>query len=91
MKYLLHIIVLLSLFAVLACDPAEKQPLQKDSISLSSKGRVTDYQQQTMSITVTSSGGWTLTGSYDSPVLYFNEERQEIENMFYVLYDLYPL
>lgn len=31
----------------------------------------------------------TLTGSSESPVLYFNEERQEIENMYYVLYDLF--
>ena len=62
MKHFLHLIVLLSFFAASACNPVEPQI---DSISLSSKGRVTDYQQQTMSITVTSSGGWTLTGSYD--------------------------
>ena len=62
MKHFLHLIVLLSFFAASACNPVESQI---DSISLSSKGRVTDYQQQTMSITVTSSGGWTLTGSYD--------------------------
>ena len=62
MKHFLHLIVLLSFFAASACNPVEPQI---DSISLSPKGRVTDYQQQTMSITVTSSGGWTLTGSYD--------------------------
>ena len=62
MRHFLHLIVLLSFFAASACNPVESQI---DSISLSSKGRVTDYQQQTMSITVTSSGGWTLTGSYD--------------------------
>ena len=62
MRHFLHLIVLLSFFAASACNPVEPQI---DSISLSSKGRVTDYQQQTMSITVTSSGGWTLTGSYD--------------------------
>ena len=63
MKHLLHIIVLLSLFTASACDPVEQQ--QDDSISLSSKETVTDYQKQTMSIIVTSSGEWTLNGSYD--------------------------
>ena len=62
MKHFLHLIVLLSFFAASACNPVEPQI---DSISLSSKETVIDYQQQTMSITVTSSGGWTLTGSYD--------------------------
>ena len=62
MKHFLHIIVLLSFFVASACNPMEQR---EDSISLSSKGAVTDYQQQTMSITVTSSGEWTLTGSYD--------------------------
>lgn len=62
MKHFLHLIVLLSFFAASACNPVEPQI---DSISLSSKETVIDYQQQTMSITVTSSSGWTLTGSYD--------------------------
>ena len=62
MKHFLHIIVLLSLFAASACDPVEQRP---QHISLSSKEAVIDYQQQTMSITVTSSGGWTLTGTHD--------------------------
>ena len=62
MKYFLHIIVLLSFFAASACDPVEQRP---QHISLSSKEAVIDYQQQTMSITVTSSGVWTLTGTHD--------------------------
>ena len=62
MKHFLHIIVLLSLFAASACDPVEQRP---QHISLSSKEAVIDYQQQTMSITVTSSGGWTMTGTHD--------------------------
>lgn len=65
MKHLLHIFALLSLFASSACDPVEQQPQQNDSISLSSKEAVIDYQEQTISITVTSSEGWTLTGSHD--------------------------
>ena len=62
MKHFLHIITILLLFATLACDPVEPQ---KDSISLSSKEAVIDYQQQTMSVTVTSSAGWTLYGSHN--------------------------
>jgi len=31
----------------------------------------------------------TLTGNSESPVLFFNEERQEIESLYYVLYDLF--
>ena len=31
----------------------------------------------------------TLTGKTESPVLFFNEERQEIESLYYVLYDLF--
>lgn len=31
----------------------------------------------------------TLTGNEDSPVLFFHEERQEIESLYYVLYDLF--
>ena len=64
MKHFLHILVLLSLLLAAACDPVEQQP-QEDSISLSTKEAVIDYQEQTISITVTSSGGWTLAGSYD--------------------------
>ena len=65
MKHFLHIIVLLSLFAASACDPVEQQPQQEDKISLSSKEAKIDYQEQILNITVTSSGIWTLTGSYD--------------------------
>ena len=78
MKHFLHIIVLLSLFAASACDPVEQQPQQEDKISLSSKEAKIDYQEQILKITVTSSGIWTLTGSYDWAVPSVKTGKTEI-------------
>ena len=68
MKYILHIIILISLLTAVACHPDEQQPeppVREDSISLSSTEAVTDYQEQALEVTVTSSGDWILEGGCD--------------------------
>ena len=65
MKNILHLIALISVLAISACDPEQQEPVQEDSISLSSKEILTDYQEQAAEVTVTSSADWTLGGSCD--------------------------
>lgn len=68
MKYILNIIILISLLTAAACRPDEQQPeppVQEDSISLSSTEAMTDYKEQALEVTVTSSGDWTLEGGCD--------------------------
>lgn len=65
MKYILNIIILISLLSTTACQPEQQQnqpdkPAQKDNISLNPTEAMTDYQEKTLEVTVTSSGDWTI-------------------------------